>query len=72
MDLVVRNARVEGHAYPVDIGIDEGIVVEVGEHLSGRGSDELDAGGRLLTAGFVNIHLHLDKCLSGAWKEVWE
>jgi cytosine deaminase len=32
----------------------------------------VEADGRLLTPGFVNIHCHLDKCLTSSWADVWE
>ena len=71
MDIVVRGARVRGHKGLLDVGILAGKIESVGGHLREEGETEIDAAGRLLTPGFANIHCHLDKCLTGAWAEVW-
>ena len=72
MDLVIRNARLRGHDHPLDLGISDGRIAEIGGRILEGASEEIDAGGRLLSPGFTNIHFHLDKCLTGAWAEVWE
>jgi cytosine deaminase len=54
------------------VGVIDGRISEIAEHIRGSGEDEIDAKGRLLTAGFANIHCHLDKCLTGAWANIWE
>ena len=62
-DLVVRNGLVVDGlgAEPVaaDVGIDGDRIVAVGE-VAERGRRELDADGRLVAPGFVDIHTHLD------------
>jgi len=62
-DLVIRGGTVvDGTgAAPreVDIGIDGGTIAEVGR-IAERGRDEIDARGRLVTPGFVDIHTHYD------------
>jgi cytosine deaminase len=65
MDLVIRNARVRGQRDSVDIAIEGTRITTVGPRLGVRAADELDAGGRLLAPGFVNLHLHADKSLLG-------
>ncbi len=72
MDLLIRNSRLRGRDRPLDVGVEDGRIVAVGEKVTGGAQRELDAAGRLLTPGFVNIHLHLDKCLTGAWARVWQ
>ena len=72
MDLVIRGARLRGRDSPLDVGVSDGRVTQVRRHISEGAADELQADGRLLTPGFVNIHCHLDKCLTGAWAKVWE
>src|SRR5262249_50589981 len=63
LDLVVRGGTVidgsGGDALVADVGIRAGRVVEVGT-VAGRGHRELDARGRLVTPGFVDIHTHYD------------
>lgn len=71
MDLVIRGARLRGRSGRVDVGVADGRIAEVRPRVHGGASREISAGGRLLTPGFVNIHCHLDKCLTGAWARVW-
>ena len=62
MDTVIRNARVaDGTDEPaVDIGIEGGRIVAIAPNLAADG-ETIDAGGRLVTPGFVETHIHLDK-----------
>jgi len=71
LDLVIRGARLRGIKGARDVGVQDGRISAIAEHLGGGAADEIEAGGRLLTPGFVNIHCHMDKCLTGAWAEVW-
>ena len=68
---MIKQARLRGIEALCDVGIQDGDISAVGDHIGGGATEEIDAGGRLLTPGFVNIHCHLDKCLTGAWAEVW-
>ena len=72
LDLLIRNARLRGHKRPLDVGIRGGKIDAIGDRILEGASEELDAGGRLVSPGFVNIHFHLDKCLTGAWSDVWK
>jgi N-acyl-D-amino-acid deacylase len=45
-------------AYRADVGIAGGRIVEIGDHLTAR--VEIDAMGRLVTPGFIDIHTHYD------------
>ncbi|MGH7805140.1 MAG: amidohydrolase family protein, partial [Candidatus Binatia bacterium] len=62
-DLVVLNGRVvDGSgraAFDADVAVEGGRIVEVG-HGVGRGREEIDAAGRLVTPGFVDVHTHYD------------
>jgi cytosine deaminase len=62
MDLVVRNARlVDRHSDGlVDIGVERGRIVAIEPRLAAEGGS-YDAAGRLVCAGFVETHIHLDK-----------
>ena len=61
MDLILRNARVVGReGVTADIGIDKGRVVAIEPQLAAEG-EALDLGGRLVTPGFIETHIHLDK-----------
>lgn len=60
LDLIFRNARLEGREAPVDIGVAAGRFVAVEAGLP-EGAAEHDCAGRLATAGLVETHIHLDK-----------
>jgi cytosine deaminase len=63
MDLILRRARLPGHAPatpPVDIGVQDGRIVAIAPALAAEGA-EYDAAGRLVCGGFVETHIHLDK-----------
>ena len=65
MDLVVRNAKVRGQEKLQDIGVADGKIAAIAGEIRGRGTEEIDAGGRLTSPAFVNPHVHLDKALLG-------
>src|SRR5690606_4437610 len=62
-DLVIRDGEVhDGLANPprrADIGIVDGLIHTIG-NIEGQGAREIDAGGCLVTPGFVDIHTHYD------------
>src|SRR5262245_56426301 len=61
MDLILRNARLVGNeSVTADIGIDKGRIVATAPQLAANG-EELDLAGRLVTPGFIETHIHLDK-----------
>ena len=65
IDTILRNARItEGASTPtVDIGIDNGRIATI-EPCPNSDAQVYDLGGRLVTPGFVETHIHLDKsCL---------
>jgi len=62
-DLVIRGGTLaDGRGGPLveaDIAISDGKIVKTGR-ISGKGREELEAKGRLVTPGFVDIHTHYD------------
>jgi cytosine deaminase len=62
IDLVVRNARVDGRL--TDLAVDAGRFVRIGPELSLDARQTLDADGRLATPPLVDCHLHLDASLT--------
>jgi N-acyl-D-aspartate/D-glutamate deacylase len=62
-DTVIRGGRVVdgtgGEPFVADVAIRDGKIAEVGI-VSGRGREEIDAQGKLVTPGFVDIHTHYD------------
>ncbi|MCC4239211.1 amidohydrolase family protein [Thalassospira povalilytica] len=59
-DYLVKNACLHGENTLLDLGIANGKIVEIGQSITGDGA-AFDAAGQLVTAGFVESHLHLDK-----------
>ena len=63
-DIVIRNGTiVDGTGTPArggEIAITDGIITEVADQIDTTGAREIDADGRLVTPGFVDIHTHLD------------
>lgn len=61
MEQILRNARLaEGGGTTVDVGIAGGRIAAMAPGLAADGR-EIDLGGRLLSPGFVETHIHLDK-----------
>ncbi|WP_176590623.1 amidohydrolase family protein [Sphingobium sp. EM0848] len=63
LDLVIRNGLVVdgsgGQPFAADVGIRDGIIVEVGR-ITADAVEEIDARGHIVTPGFVDIHTHYD------------
>src|SRR5947199_9082620 len=61
--LVIRGGSIAdglgGELVEADIAITGGRITEVGK-VSGKGREEIDARGKLVTPGFVDIHTHYD------------
>ncbi|GAA2018547.1 dihydroorotase [Nocardioides kribbensis] len=61
-DLVITNARVvrPGHAEPerLDVAVKDGVFAAVEAGLDTTGAEVLDAGGKLLFPGVVDVHQH--------------
>jgi len=62
-DLVIRGGRVidgtGAPAFEADVAVKDGLIVQVGV-VSGKGAEEIDARGRIVTPGFVDVHTHYD------------
>jgi cytosine deaminase len=61
LDLIFRQGRLAGSEQtPVDIAIANGRIIDIAAHIAAEAPEErLD--GRLVIAGFVESHIHLDK-----------
>jgi cytosine deaminase len=61
MDLILRNARSAGaEDHLTDIGIDGGKIAAIAPGLAAEG-ETIDLGGQLVSTGFIETHIHLDK-----------
>lgn len=62
-DLVIRNATiVDGTGKPAfsgDLAVSDGRILAIGD-VPQPGKKEIDAGGKLLTPGWVDVHSHMD------------
>jgi N-acyl-D-aspartate/D-glutamate deacylase len=62
-DLVIRGGTVVdgtgAEPYAADVAIDDGRISAVGA-VAGQGREEIDAKGKLVTPGFVDLHTHYD------------
>jgi len=69
LDLILRNVRL-ADATPgepsTDIGVKDGRIVALSPGLQGDAAEEVQGNGRVVCAGFVETHIHLDKsCILG-------
>ena len=62
VDLLLRSVRLPDRDDLVNVAIAGGVIVEVGP-VARDAHESLDLGGRLLTPGLVESHIHLDKAL---------
>ena len=62
-DLLLRGARVPDREALVDIVMEEGLITSVGADEGVAARETLDLGGRVVTPGLVEAHIHLDKAL---------
>ncbi len=62
-DIVIRGGTVVdgsgGESYVADVGVRNGLIAAIGRDLP-AGVEEIDARGKLVTPGFVDIHTHYD------------
>ncbi|MCJ7622131.1 MAG: amidohydrolase family protein [Anaerolineaceae bacterium] len=68
LDIVIRHGELVTAAGPAghaDIGIQDGIIVQIGGALEGR--EELDADGKLILPGGIDAHVHLS--FPPAWEK---
>src|SRR6478609_177347 len=62
-DLVIRGGSIAdgrgGELFEADVAISGGRITEVGR-VAGKGREEIDARGKLVAPGFVDVHTHYD------------
>ncbi len=63
-DLIIRNGQIfDGSGGPPvqgDVGVKNGLIAAVGDSVKGSAEQEIEAGGNLITPGFVDVHTHYD------------
>ena len=60
-DILIKRAQLRGQTQLGDIGIVDGRIIALAEHLEGNSELTIEAQGNLVTESFVNPHLHLCK-----------
>ena len=64
VDLLIRQARViDGTGSPwflSDVAVDDGKIVALGAHLDVEADQVVEAAGRVLTPGFIDVHTHVE------------
>ena len=69
-DLIIRGGTVVdgsgGEPYAADVAVKDGKIAKVGQ-VSGSADQEIDAKGKLVTPGFIDVHTHYDG--QAVWSE---
>lgn len=64
-DILIKNARVfDGslkQAFPADVAVKDGRIIEVSRGVRGRAEKVIDASGLWLSPGFIDLHTHVDE-----------
>lgn len=63
-DLVLRQCNIRGTKELMDVAIHQGRIEAIGPQLPLQGAQELQCEGKLLSAPFVESHIHLDSVLT--------
>lgn len=63
-DLLVKNANLVDDRNGIDIAVSGGRIVAVEAGITGDAARTIDAGGKLVSAPFIDIHFHMDATLS--------
>lgn len=65
-DVVVRDAYLQDRDEVLDVGVADGRIARLAATIDAASDSEVDAGGNLVSPGFVDAHVHLDQALSVA------
>lgn len=60
LDFVIGGAVLDGQSAPMDVGVAAGRIAAIEASILSE-APRIEAGGKLLTAGLVECHIHLDK-----------
>lgn len=63
--MLIKNVKIENADKESDVRVCEGVISEIGKHLTAKEGEEIIEGkGGLMLPPFVDCHVHLDTCLS--------
>jgi cytosine deaminase len=64
LNLIIKSANLPDGRKGMDIGVESGVIVDVGPHLDANANHEIDATNCLVTPPFVDSHFHMDSTLT--------
>jgi cytosine deaminase len=64
LDLIIRKANLPDGKKNVDIGVKDGVIVEIKQNILTEGIEEIIANGYLVSPPFVDSHFHMDTTLT--------
>ncbi len=62
MSIIIKNGQLltnEGEFKSVELYIEDGKITEIGDHITKAADEIIDANGKLIAPGFVDLHVHL-------------
>jgi dihydroorotase len=62
MSLIIKNGQLlteQGNLKQVDLYIENGFIIEIGQDLKRTAAETIDAKGYLIAPGFIDLHVHL-------------
>ncbi|MHA2143512.1 MAG: amidohydrolase family protein, partial [Candidatus Thorarchaeota archaeon] len=67
LDLIIKNGKIVtvSDTYTADIGVSEGKIVTIGQSLADNGAKVVDAKGKYVFPGGIDVHVHLQLPFSG-------
>jgi len=60
-DLIIKNAYLRKQNDIYDIGIKDGIIIEISKKIDNKSENEIDVDGKFVSPPFVDTHTHMDK-----------
>lgn len=64
-DLIVRGAQVRNVPHLQDIAVKDGVIAAIDREIPAQATEVIEAGGRLVTPGFVDTQFHVGKSFYG-------
>ena len=66
-DLILRNGNIYGGGMllqkNMDIAVKDGMIAKVDKHVEGSADAVIDISGKMVSPGFIDSHMHIDKAL---------
>ena len=66
-DLIIKNGCiVDGSGAPrfhADVAVKDGLIAEIAPHIEGDAKEIIDAAGKIVSPGFIDVHTHSDGCV---------